>query len=55
VIMCSGKVRDAGGEPRVAGAEGHVETVLKIAGVGKIVALYPTNSEALEGFAGTAA
>jgi anti-anti-sigma factor len=55
VIMCSGKVKDAGGELRIAGAEGHVKTVLKISGVGKILALYPSRSEALEGFAGAAA
>jgi len=55
VVMCSGKVKDAGGELRIAGAEGHVEEVLNISRVGKILALYPSRSEALEGFAGTAA
>jgi anti-anti-sigma factor len=55
VIMCSGKVKDARGELRIAGAEGHVKTVLEISGVGKILALYPSTSDALQGFAGTAA
>ena len=30
VVMCSGKVKEAGGELRIAGAEGHVKTVLQI-------------------------
>jgi anti-anti-sigma factor len=55
VIMCSGKVKEAGGELRVAGAQGHVNTTLKMTGVGKIVALYPSSVDALVGFAGTAA
>jgi hypothetical protein len=53
--MCSGKVKEAGGELRVAGAEGHVKAVLKITEVGKILALYPSSADALEGFAGPAA
>jgi|SRR5919198_786541 anti-anti-sigma factor len=55
IVMCSGKVKEAGGELRIAGAEGHVKTVLKITEVAKILALYPSRADALEGFAGTAA
>ena len=55
IVMCSGKVKEAGGELRVAGAQGHVKAVLDITAVGRIVALCPTVSEALEGLAGTAA
>lgn len=55
IVMCAGKVKEAGGELRFAGAEGHVKTVLKITEVGKILALYPSRAEALEGFSGTAA
>jgi len=55
VVMCSSKVKEAGGELRLAGAEGHVKAVLEITGVGKIVALYPNKAHALEGFAGRAA
>jgi len=55
IVMCSGKMKDAGGELRIAGAKGHVETVLKVTRVGKILALYPSRGAALEGFAGTAA
>jgi hypothetical protein len=53
--MCSGKAKEPGGQLRVAGAEGHVKTVLKITEVGKILALYPTRADALEGFVGAAA
>jgi anti-sigma B factor antagonist len=55
LVMCSGKTKEAGGQLRVAGAEGHVETVMKITQVGKILALYPSTADALVGFAGTAA
>jgi len=55
VVMCSSKVKESGGELRIAGAEGHVKAILKMTGVGKIVALYPSRADALEGFAGRAA
>jgi anti-anti-sigma factor len=55
ILMCSAKVKEAGGELRIAGAEGHVQTVLKITGVDKILALYPSRAEALEGFGDRAA
>jgi anti-anti-sigma factor len=55
IVMCSGKVKEAGGELRFVGAEGHVKNVLKMTEVGKILGLYPNRSAALEGFAGTAA
>src|SRR5262245_31152750 len=55
LVMCAGKVREAGGELRVAGAQGHVKTVLTMTEVGKILALYPSRADALEGFAGAAA
>ncbi|HTM36661.1 MAG TPA: winged helix-turn-helix domain-containing protein [Terriglobales bacterium] len=55
IVMCSGKVKGAGGELRFVGAEGHVKEVLKLTDVGKILRLYPRRSEALEGFVGTAA
>jgi anti-anti-sigma factor len=55
LIMCSGKVKEAEGELRVAGARGHVQTVLTMTQVGKILALYANRVDALEGFAGAAA
>jgi anti-anti-sigma factor len=55
LIMCSGKLKEAGVELRVAGARGHVQTVLTMTQVGKILALYTNRADALEGFAGAAA
>ena len=55
LLMCSGKVKEAGGELRVAGARGHVQTVLTMTQVGKILALYANRADALEGFMGAAA
>jgi len=55
IVMCSGKMKEAGGELHIAGAQGHVKSILKITEVGKILALYPSSAEALEGFADTAA
>jgi anti-anti-sigma factor len=55
IVMCCGKMKEAGGELRIAGAEGHVKTVLKLTEVGKILALYQSTADALKGFAGTAA
>jgi anti-anti-sigma factor len=55
IVMCSGKVKEAGGELRFAGAEGKVKHVLKITEVGKILALFSSTEQALEGFGGTAA
>jgi len=55
IVMCSGKMKEAGAELRVAGAEGHVQTILEITEVGKIVALYPSSADALQGFVGTQA
>lgn len=55
LIMCASKVKEAGGELRVAGAQGHVQTVLTITEVGKILALYANRADALKGFAGAAA
>ena len=50
LVMCSGKVREAGAELRFAGSEGHVNSILKITDVGKILSLHATMVEALEGF-----
>jgi anti-anti-sigma factor len=55
VVMCSGKVKEADGELRIAGAQGHMKTVLKITDVGKILDLYPSTADALKGLIGTAA
>lgn len=54
LVMCHGKVKEAAGELRVAGAEGQIKTVLEMTRVKDIVPLYPTIAKALEGFVGTA-
>jgi anti-anti-sigma factor len=54
LVMCSAKIKEAGGKLRVTGAEGHVKTVLKITDAGKILDLYPNRIEALQSFAATA-
>ena len=55
LIMCAGRIKEAGGELRVAGAGGHVQTVLTMTEVGRILALYANRAAALEGFTGAAA
>jgi anti-anti-sigma regulatory factor len=52
--MCSSKLKEADGELRLAGAEGHVKAILETTGVDKIVALYSNKAKALKGFAGRA-
>jgi anti-sigma B factor antagonist len=52
VVMCSGKVKQAGGELRVAGAQGIVEQTLKMTSVHQILALYPTVEAAAESWTG---
>jgi anti-sigma B factor antagonist len=50
LVSCSGKMRVAGGELRVAGASGAVEKVIKLTQVDNIVSLYPTAAAAAENF-----
>lgn len=50
IVMSAGRVKEAGGELRVAGATGHVEQVLKLTNVDQIVRLHPTTVAASEGF-----
>ena len=54
LVMCAGKGKEAGAELRFVGAEGHVKSLLKITDVEKILSLYATLVEALEGFESTA-
>ena len=49
IVVCCGRVRNAGGELRVAGATGMVEKTLKMAKVDWIVDFYPTTAAAMEG------
>jgi anti-anti-sigma factor len=55
IVVCSGRVKNAGGELRVAGAHGVVEHALKMTHVDHIVALYPTTMAAVKGFTRDAA
>jgi anti-sigma B factor antagonist len=50
IVLSAGQMKKAGGELRVAGASGHVETVLKMTNVDQIVALHPTAAAAAAGF-----
>src|SRR5579863_10317417 len=51
VVMCSGKLKKAGGELRLAGASGMVENVLKMTNIDSIVKSYPTVAAAVKSFA----
>jgi anti-sigma B factor antagonist len=50
IVMSAGNAKTAGGELRVAGANEHVEQVMKMTNLGKIVGIYPTSEAAAEGF-----
>ena len=50
MVMSAGQMKKTGGELRVAGANGHVEQVLKMTNVDQIVALPPPAAAAAAGF-----
>ena len=50
IVMSAGQVKEAGGELRLAGANKHVEQVLKLTSIDKIVTWNPTVTEAAVGF-----
>lgn len=47
IVVCSGRVKDGGGELRIAGAGGLVRQILSMTKVDRIVPLYSTMTEAL--------
>jgi anti-sigma B factor antagonist len=49
IVTSAGQVKQAGGELRLAGANKHVEQVLKLTSVEKLVSSYPTLAEAASG------
>ncbi len=51
VVVCSGKAEEAGGEVRIAGAQGVVEEILRRTKVDSIVALHSTTAAAVKAFA----
>jgi anti-sigma B factor antagonist len=50
IVMCCAKVRKAGGNLRIAGANGMVEETLKMTNVDKIMPFYPSLAEAAQNF-----
>ena len=50
MVMCSGKVKGAGGELRLAGATGVVDQTLQLTRMSVIVPTFATLAEALAGF-----
>jgi anti-sigma B factor antagonist len=50
IVMSAGQMKKAGGELRVAGANGHVGNVLKMTNVDQIVALHATTEAAVASF-----
>jgi anti-sigma B factor antagonist len=51
IVMSAGLVKQAGGELRLAGVNKHIESVLKVTSMDKIVSWSPTVMEAAGGFA----
>jgi anti-sigma B factor antagonist len=50
IVMAAGQMKKAGGELRVAGANEHVENLLKMTNVHQIVPLHSTTIAAAAGF-----
>jgi anti-sigma B factor antagonist len=50
IVMSAGIVKEAGGELRLAGANKHIESVLKVTSMDKLVSWNPTVSEAAAAF-----
>ncbi|MFZ0996674.1 MAG: STAS domain-containing protein [Candidatus Sulfotelmatobacter sp.] len=50
IVMSAGQAKQAGGELRLAGANRHIETVLKVTSIDKLVSWNPTVADAAVGF-----
>jgi anti-sigma B factor antagonist len=50
IVMSAGLAKQAGGELRLAGANKHIEQVLKVTSIDKLVSWSPTVTEAAAGF-----
>ena len=50
IVTSAGQVKEAGGELRLAGVNNHVEHILKMTNINKVVAWKPTVMEAAVGF-----
>lgn len=51
IVVCSGRLRKAGGELRVAGAQGIVEEIAHTSNLPRIIPFYATVAEAVASFA----
>ena len=52
IVFCYGKLKEAGGELRLAGASGTVDQVLQMTHVDNVVRVYPSVAAAVEAFTG---
>lgn len=50
IVMAAGQVKEAGGELRLAGVNSHVEHILKLTNIDKVVVWKATVAEAAAGF-----
>jgi anti-sigma B factor antagonist len=50
IVTSAGQVKEAGGELRLAGVNSHVDHILKMTNIDKVVAWKPTVTEAAVGF-----
>jgi|SRR5271163_4728143 len=50
LVVCQGKVAQAGGQLRIAGATGVVDEILRMTSVQKLVPTFPTVAEAANDF-----
>jgi anti-anti-sigma factor len=50
IVMSAGHVKQAGGELRLAGANKHIEHILKVTSIDQLVSWKPTVDEAASGF-----
>jgi len=52
IVMCSGKLKEAGGQLRLSGASGVVDHTLRLTAVNNIVPFHATADEAVAAFLG---
>jgi len=52
VVMCSGKLKETGGQLRLSGASGFVDKTLRLTGVNNLVPFHTTIDEAATAFRG---
>ncbi len=50
IVMCTGKLKDAGGKLRVAGTRPNIDKILRLTSIDKIVELFPSTESAAQDF-----